>query len=268
MPSMNQERMYILIHPKNGACQGHARLHSKGSRVAVALSLSGMGKAPCRALLLSPLAAGAIIDLGIVSVSAMGQGRLSQDTFSLPAGVSVLDFSFLIICTDWPEAKIAAAGTLKSGPLPPLWQLQEAIAAYLTVPAKQQKALPEPPPLEAEPVPKPPQPPTNSLPLYALPPLHFPKAAQELRIYFDTLPPIAPFDAPGWRFVKVPLAGGVPAAYCAVGIFSKAHQVTQIAYALPASHGSPLPEELRGYQFTLGRHGQGYWTLTQSTKTL
>lgn len=96
-------------------------------------------------------------------------------------------------------------------------------------------------------------------PVDALPALEWPPAAAELRVYFETLTPIAPFDAPGWRFVRVPSPlRGIP--YCAVGYHAQDCRVTQVAYAVP---GTPhrAPAALPGYRYQVGRGGVGYWTL-------
>ena len=82
-------------------------------------------------------------------------------------------------------------------------------------------------------------------PVDGLPALVWPEAAAHLKAYFETQAPFAPFDAPGWRFVRVPSPlRGVP--YCAVGVHAQDARVTQVAYAVP---GSPQ------------QAGQGYWTL-------
>lgn len=94
-----------------------------------------------------------------------------------------------------------------------------------------------------------------------LPRLLWPRSIQGLQRYFDRLPPFAPLDAPGWRFVRVPspLRG---TAYCAVGYFAQDDRVTQIAYAIP---GNPYraPADLAGYRYRMGRNGQGYWVMDQ-----
>lgn len=96
-------------------------------------------------------------------------------------------------------------------------------------------------------------------PVDALTALIWPPAAAELKIYFETLAPIAPFDAPGWRFVRAPSPlRGVP--YCAIGYHAQDSRVTQVAYAIP---GTPqrAPAALPGYRYQVGRGGEGYWTL-------
>lgn len=97
-----------------------------------------------------------------------------------------------------------------------------------------------------------------------LPSLIWPEGAEGLRIYFDRLPPYAPFDLPGWRFVRTP--SPVPGcAFCALGYEAKGGRVCRIAYALPGSPHHP-PVRLAGYSFLWGRDGQGYWVLQQQTE--
>ncbi len=93
----------------------------------------------------------------------------------------------------------------------------------------------------------------------ALPRLIWPKEAAELKPYFDTQPPIRPFDAPGWRFVRVP-SPIRSVGYCAVGMYASDCRVRQIAYAVP---GTPhhAPAFLPGYRYQPGMDGKGYWTL-------
>ena len=93
----------------------------------------------------------------------------------------------------------------------------------------------------------------------ALPRLIWPKESAELKPYFDTQPPIRPFDAPGWRFVRVP-SPIRSVGYCAVGMYASDCRVRQVAYAVP---GTPhhAPAFLPGYRYQPGMDGKGYWTL-------
>ncbi|MBQ4074410.1 MAG: hypothetical protein IJD39_04320 [Clostridia bacterium] len=104
----------------------------------------------------------------------------------------------------------------------------------------------------------------NEVAAEGLPALFWPQSAEKLRIYFESLPPFAPFDLPGWRFVRAPspLPG---CAYCALGYRQKEDRVCQIAYALPGAPHRP-PANLSGYSFLQGRNGQGYWVLLQQTE--
>ena len=275
------ERMYILLAKKKGNCSGHGCLSQKGSRATISLTINHSGAEPLRGLLLSKPPANAFIDLGKIALSPSGRGHLAQDTFILPNNTTLEAFRCLLICSDWPEAVIFAAGALSGQPLPPLWQLQKLVTAHFAVPPMQEKNSPEKeatpqseaplvPPTDTKPAPisVTPIPDSRAIMLSALPPLYWPDSLKALKIYFDSLPPFAPFDAPGWRFVKVKLQDNIPAPYCAVGIYAKDYSVQKVAYALPAIHGSLPPVELRGYHFETGRHGQGYWTLTQSIGTL
>ncbi len=105
------------------------------------------------------------------------------------------------------------------------------------------------------------RPETDAEAVDTLPALDWPEAAAGLKPYFDECPPIAPFDAPGWRFVRAPSPlRTVP--YCAVGYLARDSRVVQVAYAVP---GSPYqaPAPLPGYRYQPGREGKGYWTLWQ-----
>lgn len=104
-------------------------------------------------------------------------------------------------------------------------------------------------------------PPTGMQPVMALPRLHWPSAVKELETYFSVYPPFAPFDAPGWRFVQVPMAAGSTIPYYAVGMLARDGSVTQVAYAVPGERGALPPAGFSGYRWQQGRNGQGYWTL-------
>ncbi len=96
--------------------------------------------------------------------------------------------------------------------------------------------------------------------VFSLPRLTWPDSVRDLQVYFDTLRPVAAFDAPGWRFVRVPMQGlpGVP--YCALGMRAQDSRVMQIAYAVPG-HKNAAPAMLPGYRYQQGLGGVGYWTL-------
>ncbi len=104
-------------------------------------------------------------------------------------------------------------------------------------------------------------PPPGRPPVTALPKLKWPSAVKELENYFSTYPPFAPFDAPGWRFVQVPMAAGSTIPYYAVGMLARDGKVTQVAYAVPGERGGLPPPGFSGYRWQQGRNGQGYWTL-------
>ena len=92
----------------------------------------------------------------------------------------------------------------------------------------------------------------------ALPEIVFPGRAAALKRYFLSSPSIIPFDAPGWRFVRVPspLPG---AAYCVLGYLARNGRAEKIAYAVPGTPYHP-PAQLPGYRY----HG-GYWMMIQET---
>lgn len=104
-------------------------------------------------------------------------------------------------------------------------------------------------------------PPPGRPPVTALPKLQWPASVKELENYFSTYPPFAPFDAPGWRFVQVPMAAGSTVPFYAVGMLARDGKVTQVAYAVPGERSALPPPGFSGYRWQQGRNGQGYWTL-------
>ena len=96
-------------------------------------------------------------------------------------------------------------------------------------------------------------------PVDALPVLSWPRGTEELRPFFELLPPFSPFYAPGWRFVRAPspLPG---TAYCALGRYVRDGRVRRVAYALPGTPYRP-PAELPGYRYHLG-----YWVLEKEAE--
>lgn len=103
-------------------------------------------------------------------------------------------------------------GCLTDPPRCTRWQLQEAVTHYLSVPSGLDAPAPALPTAPETPALRP----ASAAPLaedslLGLSALQWPEPLLELKPYFDALPPSAPFDAPGWRFVSVPLPEGGPA---------------------------------------------------------
>lgn len=273
-------RVYVLLRPARGAGCGFARLESQGKAGRVVLHVSQLPP-ECRALrillLSGDAATGAVIDLGLMRVTADGQGRLNRDAVAFPTAEGVRAFHSLLLATDWPDGDLMLYGTLVVPPPYPLWQLEDALHRYLTVPPTGQvQAQPEHPAPQPEDVPE--APPLSFAPLIAcaprgrmlarspvrlLPQRIWPEAIAELQPYFDSLMPFAPFDAPGWRFVQVPLPEGSPGAWCAVGVRCRGGDILQVAYAIPGRQEALPPGGLHGYRWQQGRNGQGYWVLAQ-----
>ncbi len=90
---------------------------------------------------------------------------------------------------------------------------------------------------------------TDELPAWV-----FPGRAAALAPYFRACPPIQPFPAPGWHFVRAPspLPG---VAYCALGFLPREDRAEKIAYAVPGGPYRP-PAPLPGY-----RYHEGFWLL-------
>lgn len=100
--------------------------------------------------------------------------------------------------------------------------------------------------------------PSQAEPVDALPSLVWPKGTEGIKPYFGMYPPIALFDAPLWRFVRVP---GQGAGVCCVGYRAENDRVTQTVHAVRARGGLIPPKGLQGYRYQRGMDGQGYWTL-------
>lgn len=268
-------RVYVMLRPVVGNGCGFARMESQGRSGRVILHVSQLPPA-CRALrvllMAGDAATGAVMDLGVMSLTADGQGRLHRDALSFPSADGVRGFHSLVLATDWPDGEMMLCGTLQTPPAYPLWQLREALHRYLTVPPEAAgQPAPTPMPEEEPPAPAAPviacAPPVRQCarpPVCQLPERAWPEDLAELRPYFDTLPPFAPFDAPGWRFVRAPLQEGAPGAWCAVGILWRGGEIQQVAYAIPGQQNQLPPGGLRGYRWQQGRNGQGYWTLVRA----
>ncbi len=104
----------------------------------------------------------------------------------------------------------------------------------------------------------------NDIPADSLPALSWPTQWKELAQHFESRMPIAPFWAPGWRFVRIPMAR---AGSFVLGRHWKDGQVNRIAYAVPGVKNQPPPKELARYRWQQGRDGQGYWVLWQEVNT-
>ncbi len=105
--------------------------------------------------------------------------------------------------------------------------------------------------------------PADSQAVTRLRPLEWPAKWRELAPHFAGRVPFAPFQAPGWRFVRVPMTRG---GSFAIGIHWEGMRVSRIAYAVPGARDQVPPKELSRYRWQQGRDGQGYWVLWQEAK--
>lgn len=272
-------RLYIMLRPACGHASGFARLEcqrGRGRMTIRATQLTG-GCAALRVLLLSGDAeSGSVLDLGLMQITERGQGALRAENIALSGVGTPCGYHTLILATDWPDARLMLYGWLVDPPACTLWQLQEALRHYLSVPAKDSEAAPLPAPKEVLPPPLPEEPPRAVCQLtegegqpkrrsvLELLPLAWPEEVAELSVYFESLPPAAPFEGAGWRFVRVPLPEAQPAPVCDVGIRVRNHRVSEVAYALPGEPGRLPPGGLRGYHWREGRRGQGYWVMVRA----
>ena len=100
-------------------------------------------------------------------------------------------------------------------------------------------------------------------PVDTLPVLCWPEGTEDERLNFALRTPFSPFDAPAWRFVRVP--SPLPeAANCAVGYRAENDRVAEIAYAIPGRPDRP-PLTLPGYHYRPGSRGEGYWVASRWT---
>lgn len=248
-------RQYILLRPAAPGGTGFARLEQHRRRFSVALQITLPGAhMPLRALLLSGSpGTGAVQDLGAFTTDATGRGRLFRENLALGEGLAL--FHTLVVAEDWPHPALLFHGPLHHCAVP-LWQLKEAVCQYLAVPAERPAEADTAKPMQPPPVERTPS-------VQQLPTLHWPESLRPLQEWFETLPPFAPFNAPGWRFVRVPLSANAPASSCAVGILCRGGDLCAVAYALPGPYAAMPPQELPHARWQEGRHGKGYWVHVQ-----
>ena len=276
MRSTPLTRQYVMLRPVGCHATGFARLEVCRNRGMVTVHASSLPECETlRALLLSGHSAdSAVLDLGLITVTHSHMGTLHRENLPLTA---LQGYDALLLTTDWPDPQVKLCGFLSKTPRCTLWQLQEVLRRYLTVPCGDMTPAP------ALDIPDPPAPPLEPAPTRAslmidfpaeaaaLPPdsvlrlsdVRWPESVAPLREYFDTLAPCAPFEAPGWRFVRVPLQAGSPSEYGVVGVHVRGHAIDRAAYALPGRQDVLPPGGLQGYSWHAGRDGQGYWLLIQ-----
>lgn len=246
MQQTDFSRQYVILRPLRGCAGGFARLETRQGQSCMALQIHHAPLPRLRVMMMSGTGpAGALVDLGVLTANARGQA--SMFVSRLPQDCSACHT--LLLCSDWPDAQLQLYGCITPSPVCTLWQLQDALRGYLSVPAPD-TALPDPLPLPQS-NPEPPlYPAPQRPPLSRLPVLQWPRELAELKCYFDELPPFSPFRMPGWRFVRAPLHHG-PAPWCAIGIHIRGSRVTQALYALPGEEDHP---PLQGYAWE-----GGYW---------
>lgn len=262
-------RQYVILRPMQGCAGGFARLETRQGRGCVTIQVNQAVQSTLRALLMGGSGRScALLDLGLMHLSPQGRGALYRE--GLPAGYAACHT--VLLCSDWPEPRLQLYGHLTSTPVCSLGEMQEAVRQYLSVPAGD-TVLPVPAAPSAMPQSAPPapearplcrlSPPSDAMAgsVLRLPRLRWPAPLAELAGYFGQEPTCAPFDAPGWRFVRVRLGPASPAAWCAVGVRIRGHRVVEAAYALPGEATTLPPGGLQGYRWAEGRHGQGYWVL-------
>lgn len=140
-------RQYVILRPVSGCAGGFVRLEAKQGRRCIAVRVTQAPAGNLRLLLLAgPADTGAVTDLGLMRLSPRRQASLYRE--DLPS--SCLSCHTAVICTDWPDAQVVLYGYLTPKPALTHWQLQEAVQAYLSVPARD-CVLPEPAEIVQEP---------------------------------------------------------------------------------------------------------------------
>ncbi len=253
-------RRYVLLRGPSASVMGHACLEARQGRFQVSVQASGLApESVCRVLLLATGTPSAALDLGLMHASARGCGALRRD-----AEGNLHDWDALVLAADWPEARLIATAPLDEATHCRAWQLQSALAQYLSVPcedgvkaddAKRAEPVQEVPPVQE-------QPPVVRQRVLALPALSWPARLAGLSVYFDALTPCAPFSAPSWRFVQVSLPSGKPAPWCILGVRRWMRRVTATLWAIPEKELCP-GVGLSGYRWVQGNGGQGFWVLVE-----
>lgn len=275
-------RTYVMLRPVEGALSGFARLEVTGSRVQLTARVTP-AEAPLRALLLGGrMPDAAVEDLGRMhpggQQASLHHGGLPAARLGTPEG-----YHTLVIATDWPDARLLLMGSLAGRPCCTPQEARQAVAAYLALPPEGSVPLPEAsspdeeasceacpaaeadrphgaaPPVQLSPLSAEPPPAC----LMALQPVRWPQALRPLEEEFARQPPAAPFDAPGWRFIRLSLPPDAPARFCYVGRLVRGGRVAEVVYALPGERATLPPGGLQGYRYVQGRHGAGYWAAHQ-----
>lgn len=124
-------RRYILLRPVAGEAAGTARMENYRGRTGVHIHARYLPEGPVRALLICGRGQhAAVIDLGLMRRSADGQAVLRRENLLLENNATAL-----ALAADWPQEQLLMCGWVRNQPGFTLWQVQEAVAQYLSVPA-------------------------------------------------------------------------------------------------------------------------------------
>ena len=244
-------RRDVMLQGVSCQARGFARLEGTPERMSLSLQAMHLPlERPLRLLLLCGGEDGTAQDLGLMQVSAQGGAVMHH------SGLAISCWEAIVIAADWPDAQLVAIGTLRSCSQQ---ALQRALSHYLSLP--REDSLPAP--VQEEPsAPAQPQHPDT---LQRLNYLHWPACFSDLRRHFVTQTPCAPFDAPGWRFVRVSLTADAPAAWGYLGRHATHGAVDAICWAIPGQREAP-PSALHGYRWVPARHGEGYFITLRTVK--
>jgi len=239
-------RQYIMLRPVDCQASGFARVEVSRGQGRIVIHASGLPERGVRALLVSGRGEGCVLDLGTMAAGAPGCADLQKDHLPLPM---LRGYDAVVLCTDWPEGTMLLTGSLSRPPRCTLWQLQEALRHYLRLPCVDLSPVPSQEKAQA----------SCAESVWRLRELRWPEHLQGWQGYFDQYAPCAPFEAPGWRFVRVPMQQGRPSEDGVIGRHVSAHGVDRVAWALPGQADVLPPGGLQGYAWQEGRDGRGYW---------
>ena len=126
-------RRYIPLRAVRSGLRGFVRLEQTAHGWTADVQAGGAAaNEPLRALLLCGDENGAAENLGLLEVAA-------RDAAVLRRPLSAFEprwWDALALAEDWPSGRIAAVGFLHEPPGCAVWQLQEAAARFLAVPAE------------------------------------------------------------------------------------------------------------------------------------
>lgn len=243
-------RSYITLHPWHSNCKGYVITEEQTERTTLHMQSAALPEqTQVRALLVSGFGEGAVLDLGLVTQTPAGI-RLDWHSDSR---LALRCWDAFVLAADWPQGQILALGMLRDPPGCTEQAVVQQVVRYLSLPQPGTAPAPQH---------EPPSPPVRSASVMALPRLVWPSALMQLKVYFDRLPPCAPFSAAGWRFVQVDAQAGLPFPWIILGRYVQNSQVLRVCWAVP---GQPhlRPAGLAGYTWTPGHGKDGYWVLMQ-----
>lgn len=133
-------RRYILLTPCEPGLTALARFQHECAGTSLHVRVSGALEKPVRALMLAGKADGcAVLDLGRLHPCGSRQAALYRE--KLPP---CAEYHTLLIASDWPDPELLLYAPLGRQSSLPVWQMQQAAAHYLRLPAADQPLSPPP----------------------------------------------------------------------------------------------------------------------------